>query len=124
MTRKVNRSFSKIFSQRLNFLMKNKKIKSVELAKILGVTPQSVGQFKTEVSVPKIETLIKLANFFDVSIDYLLGRTDVKTTDISVRLICEYLHITEECVNQLHTNKENFLKTIVDDFSNKLKSMF
>lgn len=124
MTRKVNRSFSKIFSQRLNSLMKNKKIRSVELAKYLGVTPQSVGQFKTEVSVPKVETLIKLANFFDVSIDYLVGRTDIRTTDVNIRNICEYLHITEECVNQLHTNKENYIKSIIDDFSNKLKSMF
>ena len=124
MQRMIKSDTVKIFSVRLTHLMADKEIKKKELADFLDVSAAAIGQFKSGIATPKIDNLIKLAEYFNVSIDYLLGLTDVKTTDINIREICEYLNITEECVHQLHTNKENFLNSLIDDFSNKLKSMF
>lgn len=124
MKRKVNSGFSTIFSARLKSLMADKKINNKELANLLGVSAQAISQFKNEIALPNVDNMIKLADYFNVSLDYLLGRTKAKTTDINIRDICEYLNITEECVRQLHNNKENYLNSIVDNFSNKLKSMF
>lgn len=47
-----------------------------DVAKTIGVSPQSYGYYENEVNKPDPATLIKLANFFKVSIDYLLCRTD------------------------------------------------
>ena len=114
-----------VIGDRIKNLMAEKGCKREDIAKELGITHlNTISYFVKGTRKPNVCQLIIIANYFNVSIDYLLGRADVKTTDINVRSICEYLHITEECVHQLHTNKENYLNSIVDDFSNKLKSMF
>ncbi|MCL2828405.1 MAG: helix-turn-helix domain-containing protein [Oscillospiraceae bacterium] len=45
------------------------------MAEILGITERSYQRYEAERN-PNNETLIKLADFFDVSTDYLLGRSD------------------------------------------------
>lgn len=47
-----------------------------EVAKSIGVSTQSYGYYENEVNKPDPDTLIKLADFFEVSIDYLLCRSD------------------------------------------------
>lgn len=47
-----------------------------EVAQSVGVSPQSYSFYENEVNKPDPDMLIKLADFFEVSIDYLLGRTD------------------------------------------------
>lgn len=59
-------------------LRKEKNLTQKELAKILNVSDRSVGFYETGERDPDTETLNKLANFFNVSIDYLLGRTEIK----------------------------------------------
>lgn len=51
-------------------------ISQKELADIIGITKQSLSVFEKGTSAPSLETLIKIANHFNVSTDYLLGRTD------------------------------------------------
>lgn len=51
-----------------------KKISQEELAKIMEVSRSTVAMWEIDASVPDIETLKKLADFFNVSTDYLLGR--------------------------------------------------
>jgi transcriptional regulator with XRE-family HTH domain len=51
----------------------------LELASTLGVGKTTISNYETEYSTPDIETLNKLAQHFNVSIDYLLGRTDDPT---------------------------------------------
>lgn len=47
----------------------------------LGVTLRAWQTYEQGVSEPKNELLCKIADMFDVSIDYLLGRTDVKAVN-------------------------------------------
>lgn len=63
------------FAKRLKSLREENDIKQVELAKYLKVTSATLSQYEKGVREPNNETLIKLADYFDVSIDYLLGRT-------------------------------------------------
>lgn len=48
------------------------------------------------------ETLLYLADFYEVSADYLLGRVDIKTPETDVRAICEYTGLSESAVENLH----------------------
>ena len=59
---------------RLKELRKENKQNQEDIAKYLNVTQVSYGRYELGTSEPTIETLIKLANFYNVTIDYLVGR--------------------------------------------------
>lgn len=65
-----------MIGERIKQLRAEKKLRQVDLADHLGVSRTTYTQYETNVSEPDNNTLIKIASFFDVSIDYLLGRTD------------------------------------------------
>ncbi len=65
-----------MFGERLKALRKEQELMQDDLAKILGCTQRKVSYLERGVSEPDLQTLIKLADFFGVSIDYLCGRTD------------------------------------------------
>lgn len=64
------------FGNRLKQLRLSKKLTQEEVANIINVHRATVGKYETEERFPDKETLHKLADFFNVSVDYLLGRTD------------------------------------------------
>lgn len=47
-----------------------------EMAQKLGISRSTIGMYETGAREPDFETLEKIADFFNVDIDYLLGRTD------------------------------------------------
>ena len=47
-----------------------------EMAEYLGITPRSFQQYEGGKRRPDYETLVKIADLLDVSLDYLFGRTD------------------------------------------------
>ena len=64
------------FSERLKSLRKEKRYKQKEMADLLGCTDRNYQKMEYgKTNVPSL-TLIKLADFFEVSTDYLLGRDD------------------------------------------------
>lgn len=65
-----------LFSQRLKELRKEKRLKQHEVAKFLNMSLTGYNQYETNGHEPSIQTIIKLAELFNVSIDYLLGYSD------------------------------------------------
>lgn len=63
-------------SVRLTELRKKKGLTQKNLADFLGIAPVSWQRFEYGTSKPKLENIIALSDYFDVSIDYLVGRTD------------------------------------------------
>ena len=61
---------------RLRELRKNRGLRQKDIAEKIGVSPQSYGYYENGINKPDPEMLIKLANFFQCSTDYLLGRED------------------------------------------------
>ena len=59
---------------RLKQLRIKKNIKQQDLAKALNVTKQSVSNWENNKRLPDINTLIQLADFYNCSLDYLVGR--------------------------------------------------
>lgn len=64
---------------RLKELRKAKGISQLKLAIELGTTQNSISRYESGTRQADYETLIALANYFNVSIDYLLGRTNDPT---------------------------------------------
>jgi len=64
------------FAERLKLLRKEKKLTQVDMANFLECTEQHYQRFEYgKVNVPAL-TLIALADFFDVSLDFICGRND------------------------------------------------
>ncbi|KXG73829.1 helix-turn-helix domain-containing protein [Thermotalea metallivorans] len=66
------------FGQRLSILRKEKGLTQSQLAEVLGVSRGTIGMYEIDKRDPDTSTLEKLSNYFNVSVDYLLGRTDIK----------------------------------------------
>lgn len=64
------------FSERIKALRKEKGLTQEELGNIIGVKKYSIHSYENEKNCPEMKGLIGLADYFGVSIDYLVGRTD------------------------------------------------
>lgn len=63
---------------RLKELRKSKNISQLKLALDLDMNQNSISRYETGEREADYETLIKFADYFDVTLDYLLGRTNSK----------------------------------------------
>lgn len=66
-----------VIGERIKELRLEKKVTQKEIAEGIGVSPVSVQRFEYGSVRPSLDTLIALADYFDVSLDYLVGRSDV-----------------------------------------------
>lgn len=64
--------------KRLKELRLEKNLYQKDVASVLGIDRTTYVKYEREQSEPNYDTLQQLADFFDVSIDYLLGRTATK----------------------------------------------
>lgn len=64
---------------RLKKLRKSRKISQLKLAMDLNMNQNTISRYETLERQADYETLVKLADYFNVSVDYLLGRTDKAT---------------------------------------------
>lgn len=62
---------------RIKLLRLERKVTQKDIAEHIGVSSVSVQRFEYGSVRPSLDTLISLADFFDVSLDYLVGRSDV-----------------------------------------------
>lgn len=79
-----------IFSKRLKFLRRSSNVTQQELSNYLNVGKTTISNYETGYSTPDADTLYMIADFFDTSIDYLLGRTDEKNPDEKPGLPTEF----------------------------------
>jgi transcriptional regulator with XRE-family HTH domain len=64
------------FCDILSELRRDRHLTQRQMAKILHVSAGTISNYETGRFVPSYETLVKLADYFDVTTDYLLGRTN------------------------------------------------
>jgi len=72
----VNRRKKMIFNERLKLLRKEQGLTQTQVADKLFVTLRNYQRFEADGSTPNYVNLIKIADIFNVSLDYLTGRTD------------------------------------------------
>ena len=64
------------FNKRLKLLRQKYRLTQSDLANILELKPTAISNYESERNEPSFDKLIALAQYFDVSCDYLLGVTD------------------------------------------------
>lgn len=68
---------------RLRQLRMDKHLRQEQVAGLIGVTKAAISAYENDLRQPSYDVLIRLANLYRVSADYLLGRQDVRMLDIS-----------------------------------------
>lgn len=76
-----------MFQIRLKELREREKISQKALAQILGVSQSTVGMWENGKNKPEHDTLLKLANHFNVSIDYLVGSSPDYSADADPNIL-------------------------------------
>lgn len=66
------------FTERLKALRKSKSATQLMLAKALGITDRGYRKYESGENEPTLSMLLALADYFNVSLDYLCGRSDIK----------------------------------------------
>ena len=68
-------NYKKMFASRLKCLRSEKGLTQAQLAEMLILKPRTMKNWEGGVNIPPVEVLCEIANYFDVSLDYLVGRT-------------------------------------------------
>lgn len=69
------------YGKRLKQLREEKNLSQKELTERLLLNRSTYARYETSSTQPDYSTLFKLADFYDVSIDYLLGRSNIRNTE-------------------------------------------
>lgn len=89
-----------IFASRIKELRGTKTLQ--EVANEIGITRVALGYYEKGERKPDIEILHRIATYYQVSCDYLLGLSDVKTPDISIKEICQKTGLSEHAIQKLY----------------------
>jgi DNA-binding XRE family transcriptional regulator len=91
------------------------------LAKTLNITRQAVGNYKSGQSSPDFNTLVKIAKYFNVSTDWLLGTSKVRSQDTDLKAVCEYTGLSQKAI-ELITSPFVHAHSLDCSISNALES--
>ena len=65
-----------IIAERIRSLRVGMKMSQAKVAKLIGTTQASINRYENKTALPPHKTLLWYADYFDVSMDYIYGRTD------------------------------------------------
>lgn len=108
-------------ADRLKELRKSNNLTQAEFGKILGVGKTTVSMYETGNSTPSDEIKLKISEYFNVSLDYLLGKTDAKnhTEDPNITIALhsdtDYDALPKEAKDEIN----NFIEYIKQKYKNK-----
>lgn len=101
------------FPTRLRTLREEKGVSQAVLAQKLGISKSTLGLWETGDTLPDAKSLYDLADYFDVSTDYLLCRTETLSMDLGIRYVCEYVGLSEQAIVSLHERKDTIIQNQV-----------
>lgn len=103
----------------LKTLRQQKGVSQQLLADFVMVSQQSINKYENHKVEPDIDTIVKIADYFDVSVDYLIGRTDVKHS--AEKLNYNDLNISEsKMINKfraLNDNQKECIINLIDSYN-------
>lgn len=101
---------SSIFSERLSELLEEYKkehgFTQNEIADKLGISSGAFSNYVSDLAEIKIENIYKIANYFKVSSDYLLGLVNVRSPKVTLRTICQTTKLTQKNIEKIISSLE------------------
>jgi transcriptional regulator with XRE-family HTH domain len=82
--------------QQISILRKKNKISQNELGKKVGTSGDIIGRYERNEVSPSIDVVVKIADILNVSIDYLVGKTDIELDNKILNRIIEIQKLPEE----------------------------
>lgn len=70
-----------MIGNRIKLLREEFNLKQEDLAKKIDVSPSAIGMYERDLREPNDDITLKLANFFGVTTDYLLGKSDIRNPE-------------------------------------------
>lgn len=104
------------FSERLKELRKTRKINQVNLGKYLNFGYTAIANYESGRNEPSFDTLIRLAQYFGVTVDYLLGLSDYPQNE---KEISEEEEILLFVFRRLDSNEQKILLDIAEALHKK-----
>lgn len=117
-------AYDSIFAVRLRNIMSERNITQQQLSDSIGITRQAISQYCDGSTIPNAYKLLKIAEYFGVSTDYLLGLSSVMTTNVIEKSICDYLGISLESLNELRKYKDTDFNYILNGIIEKSGTCF
>ena len=71
----MTNAYMEVFSQRLRQLREQRGISQRTLGELLGLSKNMISKYERGERVPSVTVLISIAEFFDKSVDYIMGRS-------------------------------------------------
>ena len=95
------------FAKRLSGLMSETKTTQAKLADDLKIVRQSIQQYASGASCPGLATVVRIAQYFGVSTDYLLGTSDIKSSSPDDMAISKMLGLSDKAIKRLTKASQN-----------------
>lgn len=96
----------KSFGERLKKVRIDRGLRQEDIGAIVHVGKSTVSQWENNIHVPDIETIVKIANYLNVTSDYLLGLTNVRNPIETIAAHHEGEEWTEEELEEIERFKE------------------
>ncbi len=88
-------------NNRIRTLREELKMSQIDLAKQFNITSATISQYELGKRFPDQETLEKLADFFNVSVDYLLCRTNIRKIETKAYHNLDIAGLPDEAIKQV-----------------------
>ena len=82
--------------KRILELRKRQNISQEELAKALGTKGPAIGRYERDVAKPSIDTAIRMAKILNVSLDFLVGNTDMELDHKTLNRVIEVQNLPDQ----------------------------
>ncbi|MBR5949274.1 MAG: helix-turn-helix transcriptional regulator [Clostridia bacterium] len=85
------------FSTRLKQLRKDRNMKQEQVARLVGVNKSAISAYENDLRKPSYRVLVRLSNLYGVSTDYLLGKINSRSVDVSglserdIEIVCRLI---------------------------------
>lgn len=110
----------RVFPDRLQDLINNQKTlygKTIDtIGKEMGCSKTSLSEWQNGKKYPNSEQLVKIARYFKVTTDYLLGLTDTPALNADIRQVADYTGLWGTAISMLHIEKEAELNEGLAEF--------
>lgn len=104
--------------ENLKKLRKQHHLSQQKLADILHISQQSVYKYENDITSPDLETLIRMADYFNTSIDYLIGHTDIthKIEPVSEEMLNSDEMSMIKAYRKLSSRQREIIRIVIDEY--------